>query len=150
MNGKVLRELREAKDLTISAVARQLDLAPSTVSLFENSRRVPKPDIISRYARFFEVSADYLIGLSRDTYSLSSLNKNVTDSLRLCDFLNDIIRLDDTSVEILCRQLEIMDKAADQRTIANEQDRSNLIPPEAAEGRASADSGVCCEKAQDQ
>ena len=61
--GERLKELRKAKGITTIELAKQLQTSNSIISLWENNKRVATIDNLYKIARFFDVSADYLIGL---------------------------------------------------------------------------------------
>ena len=60
---KRLKELRLEKGLTLKQVSSALNLTLSAYSNYEQGIREPSVDIIKRICNFFEVSADYLLGL---------------------------------------------------------------------------------------
>ena len=72
--GQRIRYLREEKDLTQRKVAEAIGVAGSTMTLYETDRRSPSYDILSRMAQFFDVSTDYLLGLSTKRGEI--LNRN--------------------------------------------------------------------------
>ena len=58
-----LKELRQDKNMSITQLAKALDVNASTVTRWENNLRVPVIDQLYKIAVFFGVSSDYLIGL---------------------------------------------------------------------------------------
>ena len=58
-----LRQLRLESGYTLKVVADGIGVALSTYSNYEQGIREPSVDIIKRICIFFEVSADYLLGL---------------------------------------------------------------------------------------
>jgi repressor LexA len=68
--GHRLRQLRKEKHMTQAQLAQQFNLAESTISLYENNKRNPDYHVLLDIARFFNVSADYLIGRSPQKHSL--------------------------------------------------------------------------------
>lgn len=58
-----LKELRTEKGLSQRDLANATKLSQSAIVHWENNRRVPSADIIIIFARYFGVSADYLLGL---------------------------------------------------------------------------------------
>jgi len=60
--GKRLRELRKQRNLTMKEFGNRFNLAESTISGYENETRKPDMDILKRFADFFEISVDYLLG----------------------------------------------------------------------------------------
>lgn len=59
---KVLRELRNQRNLTQREVAEQLGVTQQTYAYYELGQRKPEQQTLIRLADFFEVSADYLLG----------------------------------------------------------------------------------------
>ena len=62
--GKRLKELREEKELTQKEVANQLQLHSVTYLHYEKDQREPPLKILVEMAQFFDVSTDYLLGLT--------------------------------------------------------------------------------------
>lgn len=62
--GKRLKELRESKGLTQKQVAFFLNLHSVTYLHYEKSQKEPPLQILAEMARFFDVSTDYLLGLT--------------------------------------------------------------------------------------
>ena len=58
-----LKELRAEKDMTLKQVAEHLGISLSAYASYEHGTREPSITLIKRMCRFFEVSADYLLGL---------------------------------------------------------------------------------------
>lgn len=60
-----IRGLREDKDLTQTQMGKILKATQKQVSNWETGRNEPPYDILKKYAIFFNVSADYILGLSK-------------------------------------------------------------------------------------
>ena len=58
-----LKELRISKNLSQRGLAAQTQFSPSAIKQWENASRVPNAEAVVVLAKFFEVSADYLLGL---------------------------------------------------------------------------------------
>ncbi len=58
-----LRELRLEKGLSMKQLARELKATDGAVSNWENNINEPKITYLANIAKFFSVSADYLLGL---------------------------------------------------------------------------------------
>ena len=58
-----LKELREEKQISINKLAKELNVDHSTIVRWEKGERVPTIDNLYLVAVYFNVSADYLIGL---------------------------------------------------------------------------------------
>lgn len=59
---KRLRELRKSKGLTQKEVGRCLNVTEAAVGMWEQARRLPDPEVLSRLAGILGVSIDYLLG----------------------------------------------------------------------------------------
>lgn len=61
-----LRELRLEKGLKQKDIANAINLTVRAISNYEQGIREPSLDILKRLCKFFDVTSDYLIGLSDD------------------------------------------------------------------------------------
>ena len=62
--GKRLRELRKEKGLLMKDVAKDLGIGLTTLAGYENNEREPNFLILVKLCRYYNVSADYLLGLT--------------------------------------------------------------------------------------
>ena len=58
-----LRELRQDKRLSMKQLAKELNTTDAAISNWENEINEPKISYLVSIAQFFNVSADYLLGL---------------------------------------------------------------------------------------
>lgn len=58
-----LKELRQDKNLTTKQLGKNLQVSDSTITRWENGLRVPSIDNLYNIAVYFNVSADFLLGL---------------------------------------------------------------------------------------
>ena len=58
-----LKELRKEKNLSQKIVADAIGISLSAYSNYEQGIREPSLEIFARICKFFDVSADYLLGL---------------------------------------------------------------------------------------
>lgn len=81
-----LKLLRKEKKLTQVEFAKIIKVAPSTIGMYEVGNREPNIATIKIIADFFNVSSDYLIGLSniRERCHIA-LNKK--DTLSILDYI---------------------------------------------------------------
>lgn len=61
--GEKIRQLRKERKLSQTQLAEILSTSQDTVSLWEIGKSVPDVNTIISMCRYFEVSADYLLGL---------------------------------------------------------------------------------------
>jgi len=63
--GNRLKQTREDRDLSQSALAKLVGLQPSAISHFETGRRLPSFDNIVKLVVVLRKSADYLMGIEQ-------------------------------------------------------------------------------------
>lgn len=64
--GTRLKELRLEKKLTQQELADKLGLVKSSISAYEKSLKYPSVEVLIKMCTCFNVSSDYLLGLSDD------------------------------------------------------------------------------------
>ena len=63
---EIAKELREMKRLTQSQLAERLWVKKSIISAYETDARPPSLDMLIKYAKEFNVTTDYLLGIETD------------------------------------------------------------------------------------
>ena len=61
MLSKQITRLRKISGKTQMELARELNVSPSTIGMYEQGRRVPSLAIIVQISNIFQVSLDYLV-----------------------------------------------------------------------------------------
>lgn len=59
-----LRDLREDKDLKQENIATLLNITQQQYQLYESGKRTIKPELLIQLAKFYDVSLDYIVGLT--------------------------------------------------------------------------------------
>lgn len=67
-----LRELRKARRLTTTELANIVGCSNPTITHYERGDRKPDPDMLKKFADYFGVSIDYLLGRENPTPSSSN------------------------------------------------------------------------------
>ena len=57
-----LRELRQNRYITIKELSRIMGISESAISLYEHGKRQPDYETVIKFADYFNVSVDYLLG----------------------------------------------------------------------------------------
>ncbi|MCL2861820.1 MAG: helix-turn-helix domain-containing protein [Firmicutes bacterium] len=60
----IIKDLRRQKNLTQEELAKALDCTHSRISYWESGKRLPDYDALKRLSLFFDVPADYLLGIT--------------------------------------------------------------------------------------
>ncbi len=61
---KRLKEIRTERGLKLKEVAEQLNVTIRSISRYEEGTREPSVDLIIQFCKFYDVSSDYLLGLT--------------------------------------------------------------------------------------
>ena len=64
MSSNRIAELRHKKNMTLKELGNALNMRDNTLSQYENNKREPKLETWRKLADFFNVSVEYLMGLS--------------------------------------------------------------------------------------
>ena len=74
--GDKLRALRMKKNLTQNDLAARLGIVGASVSSYEKNKQYPSVEALIQLCQTFDVSADYLLGLSDDkNFNTSTLTE---------------------------------------------------------------------------
>ncbi len=85
-----IRDLREDSDLTQEQLAETLDMHKTTYTNYEQGKHTVPFDFAVTIAKYYNVSLDYIAGLTNDKrgFSHSDLTKEQKDLLRLMENLS--------------------------------------------------------------
>lgn len=89
MFAKRLKELRNENQISQTELATALNISNRTISMYEQGNSEPNADILSKIANYFDVTTDYLIGI---TNSKKPANRVISDELNLSDEAIDILK----------------------------------------------------------
>lgn len=77
--GSKIKFLRARAGLNQKELAEKLNIAKSTMSQYESNQRVPSDDLKVELAKIFNVSTDYLLGLTNDPIPVRNLDQDLYD-----------------------------------------------------------------------
>ncbi|MGI5895425.1 MAG: helix-turn-helix domain-containing protein [Oscillospiraceae bacterium] len=104
----ILRSLREANDRSQAEIAHILGVSQQTYSNYENGVY----DLPSRHlptlCKYYQVTADYLLGLTRYRGSLQELNRCLNTETTLGALIGDILSLNEKSQSTLMECVELL------------------------------------------
>lgn len=83
--GERLRKLRKDRDLKQSDLAAILDISSSAIGSYERCERQPTYELLHKYAKYFNVSIDYMLCLSNEKLTVEQYQQLTT--LDLSDML---------------------------------------------------------------
>lgn len=70
----ILKSLRKQSNMSQAELAKLLGISRSAVSNYENGIRRPNQDMLIKFARFFNVSTDYILGHSNPADKSNKIN----------------------------------------------------------------------------
>lgn len=75
-----LKELRQEKRLIQDELAKKLNISRNTITRYENGTRQPNINTVKKIAELFDVSTDYLLGISDRRYNFDNASlENLAD-----------------------------------------------------------------------
>ena len=84
---EIAKELRLSKSLTQTQLAERMWVKKSIISAYETDARPPSLDMLIKYAKEFNVTTDYLLGLQEHKFinvdSLTDQQINILNSIIL-------------------------------------------------------------------
>lgn len=96
--GDILRELIESNNLTQKQLSMELNIAPSTLGNYVRNIREPDHSTLIIFAKYFNVSTDYMLGYSAQ-------DKHTHNEEKL---LNTYRKLNDTNKEIIIKEAQVI------------------------------------------
>ena len=103
-----IRTLRTAAKMSQRVLAEQLKVTQQTIAGWEMGRTSPDRHMLAQLAQIFDVSTDYLLGLTEDEVSISGAYLSMARQLR-----DSGISSEDLSVLLQARKLFLRDNTSD-------------------------------------
>ncbi|CUO22219.1 MULTISPECIES: helix-turn-helix transcriptional regulator [Clostridium] len=105
MNGKLLKDLRKEKGMTQIALAKELGVTRSLIGMVETGKQDGGREFSKKVAEYFNVSLDYLEGLSDDrngiTKEKEALVSNFLKYLVETGIIKDENNIDKSTEELI-------------------------------------------------
>ena len=91
--GEIIKELRTKRGLTQGSLGELVNLAESTISLYESNKRSPDYETLKKIADFFDVSLDYLLGRTNEKLPANQIKEDPAKyNLKQDSFLDDLLK----------------------------------------------------------
>lgn len=68
MIGEKIKDLREKKGLTITALGKELGCSPQYISQIEKNKQDVNREMIIKFSKYFNITSDYLLFEDTETY----------------------------------------------------------------------------------
>lgn len=79
--GERIAQLRKSRSMSQFQLAKTLNIATSTLGMYETNRRKPNMEMLEKLADFFGVSIDYLLGRETTDKSDIDLDKAIDNAM---------------------------------------------------------------------
>ncbi|MDO4554631.1 MAG: helix-turn-helix transcriptional regulator [Lachnospiraceae bacterium] len=106
--GERLSELRRDLGYKQKEIAAYLSVGVSTISNYETGTHQPDLESLCMLADFFHVSTDYLLGRTKLTLSIDSLNEPAYEELAKVDVLKMMDQLTELDYHYLVKTLRML------------------------------------------
>lgn len=83
--GEKLKYLRLEKKLNQKKLSEEIEVASSMISCWENGVNEPKISYLISLSKFFNVSTDYLLGISEEWQSVKTVEGEINPQILLKD-----------------------------------------------------------------
>ncbi|MCB6302833.1 helix-turn-helix domain-containing protein [Lachnospiraceae bacterium 210521-DFI.5.20] len=122
-----IKSLREKRGLIQELLATELGITQQMLSKYERDSSIIKVDVLKKLAGYFNVTTDYLLGLSdvkRDLTGQIRINETIDEYYDLIEVYK---RLDKYDQEMIWTMIQVTRKIAEKRKREEKDDkRSNL------------------------
>ena len=105
-----IKELRKDKGLQQEALGIALGTTQQTISKIENGKYNIPIDLLIAITRYFNVTSDYILGISDEKRSLDGQKEGNQTNQEYCDLLIKYKNLDEKDKKTLCVMLEHLEK----------------------------------------
>jgi len=86
--GEILADLRKSVGLTQKEFALIFNVSEGTIAHYEQGITVPNVEILSKFADYFNVTVDYLLGRCLCKIEYTKLNTQLSQNMTLGDMVN--------------------------------------------------------------
>lgn len=122
-----IKSLREKRGLIQELLATELGITQQMLSKYERDSSIIKVDVLKKLAGYFNVTTDYLLGLSdvkRDLTGQIRINETIDEYYDLIEVYK---KLDKYDQEMIWTMIQVTRKIAEKRKREEKDDkRSNL------------------------
>ena len=98
--GERIRLLRKEKNWSQAELAKKVNSDARQISLYENGKIIPSPEMIVKIARIFEVTTDYLL------IDKSPKKPFILNDQKLSDYLDDLQNLEEADKNCLFHMID--------------------------------------------
>lgn len=124
-----IKSLREKRGLIQELLATELGITQQMLSKYERDSSIIKVDVLKKLAGYFNVTTDYLLGLSdvkRDLTGQIRINETIDEYYDLIEVYK---RLDKYDQEMIWTMIQVTRKIAEKRKREEKDDKRSMLRP---------------------
>ncbi|WP_213996155.1 MULTISPECIES: helix-turn-helix transcriptional regulator [Tepidanaerobacter] len=104
--GQRIKQLRLENNLTQEDFGKLFGIVKSTVSMYENDKSIPDDEIKKKIAEYFQVTLDWLMGISDTPTPAAKIADSLSDDPELAEFWDELRERED--LQLLFKQTREM------------------------------------------
>ncbi len=110
ITGEILSNLRKDKRMTQKEFADIFSVSESTIAHYEQGITIPNADMLCKFADYFNVTVDYLLGRCSCTIDYKKLNLEISKGLTIGEIADIISKLPKDKRNYLCQTIKLLIK----------------------------------------
>lgn len=108
ITGCILSDLRKGRGLTQKEFARAFNVSEGTVAHYKQGITVPNTEMLEKFADFFHVNVDYLLGRCMLEIEYNKLNETLYGNMTIADMVNIVSAMSKDKKHYLFQTLTLL------------------------------------------
>ncbi len=114
ITGSILSDLRKASGLTQKEFAVAFNVSEGTIAHYEQGVTIPNPEMLIKFADYFHVSVDYLLGRSKMKIDLSEFNNTFYKETKIYEVINLLLSFSKVKRRYILETINYMKSSSDK------------------------------------
>lgn len=106
--GEIIADLRKDAGLTQKQFAQVFHISEGTIAHYEQGVTVPNTEIVCKFADYFHVPTDYILGKCRCRTEYNKLNMKLHHEMTLGDMVNIVSGLSKEKKQYLYQTIKLL------------------------------------------
>lgn len=113
ITGSTLAELRKNSGFTQKELAKIFNISESSLAHYEQGLTLPSTDMLVKFADYFHVPVDYLLGRCQNKIEYKKLNEKLASNMSLGNMINAIFGFSQKNKKYLYDTIVLIAKSED-------------------------------------
>ena len=106
--GNILSDLRKNKGLSQKEFAKVLNVSEGTIAHYEQGVTIPNTEMLVKYADYFHVNVEYLLGRVMYDFEFTKLNETLFNNMKVSDMVDLTLTLSRDKKKYLYQTLMLL------------------------------------------